>query len=536
MKYIAVVVSLFFLIMPLVAQDYVLADTESMPQEPPAEMYDAKPESDSGVVRERIDSDGEIAEGNHQVTVPKAKRPKKGDSEKIAELDNEDTEEDKEKRRDTIRFGLESEIIELIDELTKKEDARYADDIYDLFQDTKNITLKERILGYYAKLEDPCVEDYAIEILDDPYDEKQSTVNACFDYAKAVKTKEAIAPVLNLLESDNEDYFNQCLDTLGKVGGSGEAVYLTEYLDREDLSVSQKQALVRVLGELKATETYDKLVEIAQDTEENTFMRMYSAEAIGAMENPDAIPVLLDLYEDTDPNMRIYVIKGLAHFPQDADARKTIIQGVRDSYYKVRLEAINVVKEQSFSAAVPYLIHRAKNDPEKVVKEASYPVIAKLDTKEGNEYLVSQITDKKVSDNTKAKIAAALLAENHAGTNEILALAKEVVADDAKNNPRKALRYALGKEFAKYARSEFADICADYLASKDVATQGTGLDIYNKGKYASVESAVRRLADQYDPTAKSKNPNAQKAAKILGITEAEAEKRAEAKKAEKDAK
>ena len=190
MKYIAVVVSLFFLIMPLVAQDYVLADTESMPQEPPAEMYDAKPESDLGVVRERIDSDGEIAEGNHQVTVPNAKRPKKGDSEKIAELDNEDTEEDKEKRRDTIRFGLESEIIELIDELTKKEDARYADDIYDLFQDTKNITLKERILGYYAKLEDPCVEDYAIEILDDPYDEKQSTVNACFDYAKAVKTKE----------------------------------------------------------------------------------------------------------------------------------------------------------------------------------------------------------------------------------------------------------------------------------------------------------------------------------------------------------
>ena len=471
----------------------------------------------------------------HSVTIPSAKRPKKGDGDKISELDSGDTEEDKEKRRDTIRFGLESEIEELIDELTKKEDVRYADDIYDLFQDTKNIGLKERALAYFAKLEDPCVEDYAITILDDPYDEKQSTVNACFDYVKAVKTKEAVNPVLNLLESENEDYFNQCLDTLGKVGGSGEAVYLTEYLDREDLSVPQKQALVRVLGELKATETYDKLVEIAQDKDENTFMRMYSAEAIGAMGESDAIPVLLDLYEDTDPNMRIYVIKGLSHFPQDADARKTIIQGIRDSYYKVRLEAINVVKEQGASDAVPYLIHRAKNDPEKVVKEATYPVIAQLNTREGNDFLVGQIKDKKVSDNTKAKIAAALLAENHAGTEEILALAKEIAGDDMKNNPRKSLRYALGKEFAKYKRSEFADICAEYLKSKDVATQGTGLDIYNKGRYSNVEADVRRLAEQYDPTAKTKNPNAQKASKILGISEEEATKKAEAKKAEKEA-
>ena len=585
MKYIAVMVSFLFL-MPLFAQDYVLAEdaprespaveenaplpgempaaeekqrvpekvspasrkTPPAPAKPqptspqpvsqdtgqPIEMYSASPEEpDDNQTEENTEK--VVSGEKHVVSIPSAKKPKKGDSEKISELDNEDTEEDKEKRRDTIRFGLESEIGDLIDELVKKEDVRYADDIYDLFQDTKNPSLKEKALSYFATLKDPCLEDFAVFILDDPYDEKQSTVNACFDYVKAVKTKEAVAPVLNLLESENEEYFNQCLDTLGKVGGSDEAVYLTEYLDREDLSVPQKQALVRTLGELQATETYDKLVEIAQDKDENTFMRMYSAEAIGAMGNPDAVPVLLELYEDTDPNMRIYVIKGLSHFPQDADARKVIVQGIRDSYYKVRLEAIGVTKEQGIAAAVPYLIHRAKNDPERVVKDATYPVIAGLNTKEGNDFLVSQITDKKVSDNTKAKVAAALLAENNAGTKEILALAKEIVDDDMKNNPRKSLRYALGKEFAKYKRSEFADICADYLKSKDVATQGTGLDIYNKGKYSSVEADVRRLAEQYDPTAKTKNPNAQKAARILGISEEEATKKAEAKKAEKEA-
>lgn len=499
MRHIATIAIIFLLVMPLTAQQ----------------------EGQDGGLERRT------------VTIPGAKRPKGADAEKARELDLEDTEADKEKRRDTIRFGLESEISDLLGELTKKADPRYADDIYDLFAETKNGTLKEMAVQYFARLEDPCLEDYAVSVLDDPYDERQGMVNACFDYVKAVRTKEAVAPVLNLLESDNDTYFNQCLDTLGKVGGSAEAVYLTDYLDREDLSVPQKQSLVKVLGELKATETFDRLAEIAEDKDENTFMRMYSAEAIGAMENPGAVSVLLALYEDTDPNMRIAVIKGLSHFPQDAAAQKTVVQAIRDSYYKVRLEAIGVAKAWNMTEAVPYLIHRAKNDPEKVVKDAVYPVIAQLNTPEGNDFLISQITDKKVADTTKAKVASALLAENNAGTAEILALAKEVVGDDAKNNPRKSLRYALGKEFARYGRSEFADICADYLASKDVATQGTGLDIYNKGKYAGVESDVRRLADLYDPLAKTKNVNAQKAARILGISDEEAEKKAEARAAEK---
>ena len=483
------------------------------------------------------EAEGQDADfGTHTVTIPSAKRPKTADADKVRELDGEDTEADKEKRRDTLRFGLESEISDLIGELTNKADSRYASEVYDLFTETKNGTIRENALRYFAKLEDPCVEDFAVAVLDDPYDEKQSIVNACFDYVKAVKTKEAVAPVLNLLESDNEMYFNQCMETLGKVGGSDEAVYLAGYLDREDLSVPQKQSLVRVLGELKATETYGRLVEIAEDKEENTFMRMYSAEAIGAMENPDAVDVLLALYEDADPNMRIAVVKGLAHFPRNDEAKKTVVQAIRDSYYKVRLEAIGVVSEQGMTEAVPYLIHRAKNDPENVVKDATYPVIARLNTTEGNDFLVSQITDKKVADTTKAKVATALLAENHAGTAEILALAKEVVGDDAKNNPRKPLRYALGKEFAKYGRGEFADICSDYLASKDVATQGTGLDIYNKGKYAGVEREVRALADQYDPGARTKNVNAQKAAKILGISEEESARKAESRAAENGAK
>ena len=90
------------------------------------------------------------------------------------------------------------------------------------------------------------------------------------------------------------------------------------------------------------------------------------------------------------------------------------------------------------------------------------------------------------------------------------------------NDIHKQLRYNLGKEFAKYGKPEFESICADYLAHKEVFTQGTGLDIYAKGKYAALEPKVRAIAES--DNGKRKNSNAKKAKKILGIKdEAEAE-------------
>ena len=178
----------------------------------------------------------------------------------------------------------------------------------------------------------------------------------------------------------------------------------------------------------------------------------------------------------------------------------------------MRLEAIEAVKKQEMAEAVDFLVYRAKNDPEQSVKTACYAAIAALNTQAGNDFLISQITDKKSGDATKINVAKPLL-ENGTGISEIAALAIELATDDK----RKSTRYAIGKEIAKYANDQFADVCMAFLGSKDVSTQGTGLDMYAKGRYAKAEPFVRSLADQADPDAKPRNANAMKAAKILGI-------------------
>lgn len=454
---------------------------------------------------------------------PADTRPKKHDSSK----NYVDRSKDYEKKcNDILKYGLEGQITELIDELTKNQDNRFVDGIYDLFQETKSVAVKEKILDYFTKLKDSCLASYAVEIINDPYDEKNSIVEKCFKYVSEADIKDANPGLVDLVDKEEDAYFTGALSALGETGGKEEALFLADYLDRDDLNVSQRQSLMRVLGRIKAVETWQKISEIAKDENENTFVRMYAAEAIGAMEKPESEDILVELFESNDPNLRTYVIKGISYF-NDKKSSDLIIQALRDSQYKVRLEAVSAVGKNRIDKAVPFLIFRCKDkDEQKQVKEKCYSVIADLNTSDGNDYLISVLKDKKIGDATKAKVSAALLEYNHAGTKEVIELARSALKSDIQKN----LRYALGKEFAKYDRSEFADICAEYIASDDVATQGTGLDIWAKGRYSSVKAAVEEIAKDaeeenlteekekpkgYQFGVKKKNANAKKAKRIL---------------------
>ena len=462
------------------------------------------------------DADAEVVASKGGISeIPNSKRPKPIDKEKAEKAaEKDESDKDYENKSNTIKYGVPSEISTLIDELIKNDDPRFTEEIYDVFQVSKNSAIKQKVLNYFKKLEDPCLEDYAVEILNDPYDEKNDLVKACFQYIAAVKTKEAIPAVLSLIESENDSYFNDAIAAIGEIGGPSEAMFLVEYLERDDLSDAQRQTLMRTCGKMHAVQTWDKVVEVAEDEDENLYVRMYAAEALGLMEKKESVPVLTELFTENDPNLRQYVIKGLSHFPDVIEAKEVIVQGIRDEHWRVRQEAIKTAKEQKMSDAVPYLIYRAKNDSEKVIKEEAYTSLAAMNTNEANDFLVSQLGEKKVGDATKKKIVEVLLKEGNAGEKEILELAEECVKDDK----RKDLRYAIGKELAKYQKASYEGICLKYLESKDSTTQSLGLDMYKMNKYNSAEATMRAIYADKKANSGVKN----RIQKMLNIEDADA--------------
>lgn len=444
------------------------------------------------------------------VVIPAKKRPKPADAELARKAALKDDEKNSvEKKQDTIKYGIASEITSLIKDLISNEDPRFSEPLYDLFFSTKSVAVREILIEYFTKFSDPCIEDYAVEILQDPYDTKNSTVSLLFRYVAEVKTKEAVPRVMRLLESDDETYFAEALSALGEIGGENEAVALVSYLDRDDLTVSQRQNLMKVLGKLNAQSTWDKLSEICQDEEENSFVRMYAAEAIGQMKKPESVPILTELFESTDPNLRVYVIKGLSNY-DTPEAKNVIIQGIKDAHWKVRQEALLAAEKMKLSEAVPYIIYRAKNDPENVIKEKSYEVLAKLNDSASREFLISQVTGEKVTDAAKGKACEALLRYADAGQSEIRDIALSLASDDK----RKPFRYTIGKLIAKYPSEQFESVCRAYLSSSDAQTCGLGLDMYASGKYAGAKSKVEEIADS-----KKTDANSKRAKKILNRDE-----------------
>lgn len=442
------------------------------------------------------------------VQIPSKKAPKAPDHERAEKAALKDEgKKSVENRKDTIKFGIESEIVSLIKDLIDNDDPRFSNDLYELFYKTKSVQVREKIIEYFTKQKDPCIEDYAVEVLMDPYDTKDSTVELLFRYVAEVKTVQASPCVLKLLESEDETYFSAALATIGEIGGSAEAEYLIEYLDRDDLSLSQRQNLMKVLGKLKAVSTFDKLAEIAQDEEENTFVRAYAAESIGAMQKPEALPILVKLFENADPNFRVYVIKGISNF-NDKDAQDVIIQGIKDGHWKVRQEAIESCEKMNISEAVPYLVYRAKNDPEKVIKNKCYEVLSKTKNSEAIKFLVERITEKKVDDYARGKACEVLLANTDSGRKEIADLALEIVKDDT----RKPLRYQIGKQIAKYPSGQFAEVSREYMNSKDAQTCAIGIDMYATGRYGSAEARIRELSENEKAGA-----NHRKARKVLKL-------------------
>ena len=446
--------------------------------------------------------------------IPNSKRPKPIDKEKAEKAaEKDESEKDYENKSNTIKYGLPSEISTLIDELIKNDDPRFTEEIYDIFQVTKNTTIRQKVLTYFKQQEDPCLEDYAVEVLNDPYEEKNDLVKACFQYISTVKTKEAIPAVLAIIEGENDSYFNDAIAAIGEIGGPEEAMFLVEYLERDDLSDAQRQTLMRTCGKMHAVQTWEKVVQVAEDEDENLYVRMYAAESLGLMEKKESVPILVELFTENDPNLRQYVIKGLSHFPGVVEAEETIMQGIRDEHWRVRQEAIKTAKEMKLTDSMPYLIYRAKNDSEKVIKEEAYNSIAALNTTEGNDFLVAQLGEKKLGDATKKKIVEVLLKEGNAGEKEILALAEECLKDDK----RKDLRYAIGKELAKYEKSAYDDICIKYLSSKDSTTQSLGLDIYKTNRFSSAVPLMRSIYEDKKANSGVKN----RIKKLLSIDDEE---------------
>ncbi len=407
----------------------------------------------------------------------------------------QNTKTPEERRRDIIQFGLENEVIDLVDILRKEQVNDFNEELVVLFNRTRSPGVRESILGLFTELAVSGLSDWALRVLEEPFEYRLSTVSAVLSYAGAIRLTEAAPHVRALIDRDQSEYRSAAIAALGKIGNVDDGRFLLDYFTSEipgdeKTRLVTRQAVMAALAELHLVELWDEISTIVSDTDENLMIRASAAESISKMGKEEAIPVLVALYEDRDPHLRTAAVKGLGNF-EGAEVDSVLIEGLRDSYFRVRLEAIGSAEKRRLSQASALILYRARNDPVEQVRLRSFDALAVMQDPEGCRWLKETLSDAKRTDRLRFQAASALIRlYPDFAVAEIRGLAEEALADDRKT----WLRYELGKVLHRQGGQHYSAVAASYLAHKDVLTRSIGLDLFAKYRFPSLSAAVEAIA------------------------------------------
>ena len=403
-----------------------------------------------------------------------------------------------EQARQALQYGLESEILEVINKVDKQDFQTLLGDFSRLFAETKSTAVREGLFGVYQKYEDGQLMEAATAVLEDYEAQQRTLVKAVLSYLGTVKPE--LSPDLSetlqkMLTQDTAEYGAEVVSVLGEIGGDAEADFLVTYFDSLTIDDAKqelilKQTIVAALEKLHKENTRAFLLERAQDETENMYVRSSAIAGLAQMGNPDIIPLLVTFFEQPEPQLREAAIRGAASFNTD-ETRKLILQGFKDSYYKVRLEALKTVQKAKMQEAAPYALYRAKYDPTDAVKFAAVETLAILNAAEGNTWLSETFRDPKKSEKLRITILSTALKHN---PTIIAADLNTVVLATVTDNKQKKLRYEFGKEIAKVENTVTAEICTAFLQSDDVLTKSIGLDMFKTSRPAESRALVETIA------------------------------------------
>ncbi len=400
-------------------------------------------------------------------------------------------------REDILKYALDSEVSELINTLIEEKNTEYTEELHDLFLRTKNANVKESIFKLFADQKNPVLEEQCVAILQDPYEERKSLVTAAADYAGAVPIPSALPALHSLVDTEIYDYASPAVRAIGKAGTKEDAVFLAglldmEFFDDEKQRLVFRQDVMAAISNLDASDIREKLISVVQNEDENVMIRSSAASAIGKLGFEDDVEIFVSLFNETDPVLRTAAIKSLANFETGA-AGDIILEGFKDSYYKVRLEALSAAEDMDLKEAVPYVIYRAKTDPVESVKMRSYEVLGKIGGSDGVSFLTEVLKKDDASDKFRAKAADVLLENNFDSSySDVAEVAEKILPDEKK----RWLCHELGKSFAKIENQRTSTMASMYLSSSDVITQNLGLDMYERNRYPSVRETVRELSEK----------------------------------------
>jgi HEAT repeat protein len=395
-----------------------------------------------------------------------------------------------------IRYGTETEIASLIQTL-KTENADYLDDeLVALVKNTRNRNILSGVFSFFGERGKGGLEDRAVRAIEERDEEANETILAAVEYLGRVKAGAAVGPLMELVDNNEDRFFNAAIRALGRIGGSDRkeadriALYLMEFYAKGDPDSENRREIVVALGSTGSAEAAALLSEIADNNDERVPLRIAALEALSKTGGEGGLKSILAAVTAQDPNIRSAAVEALGPF-SGPEVDRAILEAFRDSWYRTRIAAARAARERKLEEAVPYLKFRAERDDVPTVKDEAIRALGAIATGEAETVLEALFGERKNADRIRVGAADMLMKNNPGKYLETLL----IELDEAKRKNQTPLYNGLLKAAGEARTEKVADTARRFLRSGGIIEKSYALDMAANNGFRELAGEIRALTE-----------------------------------------
>ena len=290
--------------------------------------------------------------------------------------------------RDVLLFGIDSEVIELLGRLEDQGEDRLDDQMLTRLEESRNRSLQGRILEHFEKRDVVIAGPAVTAILTEEDELDAGFLRIAVRYLSViadVHSPELLARYEEIARDDDVVAASVAIGAIGTDTSAG-AVELLLDLFEELQNSDLKGAVIRALGTAKAVDAIALLTKIVTDPYEDSSLRQYGAESLGKIGAQESLIPLISVLEDTNSLLRAYATAALGNY-DDPAATRALDEGLRDSFWRVRVAALQGIATRGATESLPAIEYKARRDPEAPVRQEAIRTLAALDSNTAYEIL-----------------------------------------------------------------------------------------------------------------------------------------------------
>jgi HEAT repeat protein len=422
--------------------------------------------------------------------------------------DQEDDAEEEsllEQWRNTLLYGIDSQVEELLPVLAQNNETRLNSEIESLLQQTFNPQLKASIFEFFARVDNEAAVDEAAAIIESYRDEPAELVRAALSYLRNgdFELSPEVTETIRPLTTDRVSGFAApAARLMGEKGGEESVSVLLEALDGAS-DPDLRGEIVLALGDLGSSQAVEALVEIAGNEAANRLLRGYAADSLGRIGDERAIEVLRSMISSEDALVRGYAVSALSRFETEG-VEQALMAALRDSVWRVRELALQGVARNQMTQAVPAVKYKAERDPEERVRAQAFETLAQLPGADAAGFVEEYVLNAENPTGDRMAAAEALIEHR---LSESVGTLEELVEQQWSVRQSQLLGF-VARSLARKQEAALGDLYAKFLTHPDPGVQVFGLRGIATNNITAMKERVEEKTDEGNHPAVRQNAEA----------------------------